>query len=197
MSAACRTPQGQQQLDGSGWLSSHSLSCLKVKAGHCPRPSAVQIFVNVIHFIVVMAEPISVIASITGLLAVTAKVAALAKEYIQKERNAPGSMSNVLQEMSDFSICLNQLQPFIQGTRTLPTPQRAAISRDQLIVMLSSSVVNLAKLEEIMDTFQTSQPLSVSNRVRWTRRETEVTELLTQIRASRSSLNLMLTIFNW
>ena len=144
-----------------------------------------------------MAEPISVIASITGLLAVTAKVAALAKEYIQKERNTPSSMSNVLQEMSDLSMCLTQLQPFIQGTRTLPRPQRAAISCDQLVVIMSSSVVNLAKLEEIMDTFQTSQPLSVSNRVRWTRRETEVTELLTRIRASRSSLNLMLTIFNW
>ena len=141
-------------------------------------------------------DPISLIASITGLLSVTAKVAALAREYIQKERNAPGSMSTVLQEMSDLRICLTHLQPFIQGTRTFPRPQRAAVFRDQLIVITSAFVFDLAKLEKIMDVFQTNQPLSVSSRVRWTQRESEVIKLLKRIRASRSSLNMIFSILN-
>lgn len=142
-------------------------------------------------------DPLSVITSITGILAVTAKLTTVVTGYIQKERNAPTSMSTVVQEMCDLRICLAQLDPIVRGTKPSSRTQRAAISVEQMVVVFSSCVINLAKLEQILDSFRMGQPLSAFSRMRWVKQESEINKLLVRIRASRSSLNLMLTIFNW
>lgn len=140
---------------------------------------------------------LSVIASITGMLAVTAKLTNLLTDFIKKERNAPSSITTLNHEISDLSICLLQLQPFIRGNKLPTRSRRAAITVEQVVVIVTACVINLSRLEEILDTFRLDQPLSTLKRIQWTRKETEVDRLMAQIRASRTSLNFILTIFSW
>ena len=141
-------------------------------------------------------DPLSIVASITGILAVSAKLTNILTDFVKKERNAPESMSSVIQEVSELTICLVQLQPFVRGTKPPSRSQSAAISVEQVIVVVTSCVINLSKIEELLDSFRIDQVFSTFDRIRWIRREPELTELVARIRASRSSLNLMLNIFN-
>ncbi|KAL2038137.1 hypothetical protein N7G274_009084 [Stereocaulon virgatum] len=58
-------------------------------------------------------DVISALASITGLLAVAAKIISVSPDFIKKEKNAPRSMHNIAKEVSDLRFCLARLLPFI------------------------------------------------------------------------------------
>ena len=146
-------------------------------------------------------DPLSVIASVTGLLAVIAKVSTTVNGIAKKMGNAPDSIHSLVNEISDLSVCLVQLQPFVRGTRSPARSRAAAISVEQVVAIITSCVLNMSKLEEIVDALQSMQPLTVRDKLAvgasWAKRETEINNLMLRIRASGRSLNLILTIFNW
>ena len=141
------------------------------------------------------------IASVTGLLAVIAKVSTTVNDMAKKMGNVPDSICRLVNEISDLSVCLVQLQPFVRGTRAPARSRAAAISVEQVVAIITSCVLDMSKLEEITDTLQSRQPLTTLDKITvgisWARRETEINNLMLRIRASGRSLNLILTIFNW
>ena len=141
------------------------------------------------------------IASVTGLLAVIAKTSTAVNDIAKKMGSAPESIHSLINEISDLSVCLVQLQPFVRGTRSPAASRAAAISVEQVVAIITSCVLNMSKLEEIIDTLQSRQPLTtldkISVGISWAKRETEINRLMLRIRASGRSLNLILTIFNW
>ena len=141
-------------------------------------------------------DPLSVAASITGILAVCAKVTTTLTDFIKRNRDAPRSMTTVAQEISDLSICIVQLQPFVKGTKQTSRSQRAAISVEQVVVIITSCVLSLSNVEEILDSCRNDQSMPPFDRLRWVRQESRINELMTRFRASRASLNLIRTIFN-
>ena len=141
------------------------------------------------------------IASVTGLLAVIAKVSTTVNDMAKKMGNAPDSIHNLVNEISDLSVCLVQLQPFVRGTRS-PTRSRAAvISVEQVVAIITSCVLDMSKLEKIIDTLQSRQSLTALDKLtvglNWAKKETEINNLMLRIRASGRSLNLILTIITW
>lgn len=146
-------------------------------------------------------DPLSAIASVTGLLAAIAKVSTTVNGIAKKMGNAPDSIHSLVNEISDLSVCLVQLQPFVRGTQSPARSRAAAISVEQVVAIITSCVLNMSKLEEIIDTLQSRQPLTLRDKITlgtsWAKRETEINNLMLRIRASSRSLNLILTIFNW
>ena len=137
------------------------------------------------------------IASITGILAVATKITTTLAVFIEKDRDAPKSIRRVLTELSDLRLCLDQLAPFIRSIRHAETSRRDAISVEQIVVISTSLVMNIAELDMILDSFNFDQPMSTIARMRWIKNEEKVDEILTHVRASKSSLNLIVTIFTW
>ena len=141
------------------------------------------------------------IASVTGLLAVIAKISTTVNDIVKKLGNAPRSIENLVNEISDLSVCLVQLQPFVRGTQSPARSRAAAISVEQVVAVITSCVLNISKLEKIIDTLHSSLSLTTLEKISvgmsWARRETEINNLMRRIRASGRSLNLILTIFNW
>ena len=142
-------------------------------------------------------DGLSVIASVTGILTAAAKVTMMVTKFIEKERDAPHSMAQVLVEVADLSNCLTQLSPFIQNIENVPTERKVAISVEQVVAINTSCVLTLSELEEILDSFQLDQPMAVGARLRWARHQEKIENILVRVRASKSSLNLILTIFTW
>lgn len=142
-------------------------------------------------------EPISVIASITGVLLGAAQIIKVVSEFIEKEKDAPKSAQSVVLELSDLSLCLRQLEPFIKGTRRAERNRQDCISVEQVIVLSTSLALNISELEKLVDTLKLRQPMSRLAKIRWVMSEGKINRLLSQLRASKSSLNLILTIFTW
>ena len=144
-------------------------------------------------------EPLSVAASITGVIAVAAKITKLLTDFIKKNANAPNAAHSIVSESQELIICLAQLSPLIQGRSDNEElgSRRAAISLEHLVIATSSCVMAFSELEMALDSFNLDQPLSTITRMRWAKEESKITGLLSRVRASTSSLNLFLTIMTW
>jgi len=62
-------------------------------------------------------DPLSVIGSVVGILAVTSKLTGSLVDFIRREVEAPASMHGIVAELSALRGCLSQLQPFMQGSK--------------------------------------------------------------------------------
>ena len=125
-------------------------------------------------------------------------------DFIKKNRDAPASMATVAQEISDLSICVAQLQPFVNGFKHPTRSQKDAVSVEQVVVIMTSCVVSLSDVEKLLDSFDIfhfREPMLSTkapwlDRYRWSQKEPELVELMYRVQASRASLDLILTIFN-
>ena len=142
-------------------------------------------------------DPLSVIASITGILAVSAKITKAATTFIRKERAAPASINHIITELSDLSVCLAHFQSFIQGADSIPVNQADLISVEQVVIISTSLVTSVSELDELLESFRLDGSMSMSDRLRWLRKESSIQDILARIRVSKESLNLMVTIFSW
>ena len=142
-------------------------------------------------------EPISLVASIAGILTAAGHVTTMVHDFVSRQRGAPTAAQRILTEVQDLRLCLGQLWPFLQEAQGTSRSRRAAISVETVVVISTSCVVTLSELERLLDSFHLDQPMSQSLRLRWARAERSIESLLSRLRQSSSSLNLMLVILAW
>lgn len=142
-------------------------------------------------------DPLSITASILGLLGAAQKVSSLLVTLINHVKEAPRQAEKVLLEVNDISACLAQLQNFLSESMTTPESQAKLLMVDQIIVTLTTCVMTFSELEEIATNLQANRPLRLSTKVRWAMKEQKISRLLLRLQSSKASLNLMLTILTW
>ena len=142
-------------------------------------------------------EPISAVASIIGLLGAAAKISEYLFKFIKSVKDAPKLASSVLQEVSDTSACLNQLQNYLMGTRTTSRPQGNLLMVEQIVVALSNCVLVFSELEEIVESLKPSNRTQSGRLAQWILKEQTITSLLTRLHISKLSINLMMTTLTW
>jgi len=142
-------------------------------------------------------DPLSVIGSVIGILAVTSKLTGSLVDFIRRERDAPASMHGIVAELSALRGCLSQLQPFMQGSKQASRTRTSQISVEQLVIINTSCVLTLSELDKMMDSFTLQRPFSLLDKMRWAKNESKIRELLSRVRTSQSSLNMILAIFTW
>lgn len=142
-------------------------------------------------------DPISLIASVTGLLTAASKISSVLHDFIGREKDAPDNARSVAAEVFHLRACLAQLSPFLHGTQPTSRSRRAAISMEQVVVISTSCVTTLSDLERMLDGFKLDQPLSRGTKLRWALQEQKINTLLARVRESRNSLTLILTILTW
>lgn len=142
-------------------------------------------------------DPISVAASIVGLLGAAAKISSILSAVVKSVKAAPGLAQSVLSEVTDVSICLYQLQKYLLGIKEVPKSRENCILVEQIVVILSNSVLIFSELEEKLegvDFDHPSQPLKIVN---WVLKEQSLSTLLARLQSSKMSLNLILTTLTW
>ncbi len=142
-------------------------------------------------------DPISAVASIIGLLGAAAKTSKFLFKFIKSVKDAPKLASSVLQEVSDTSACLNQLQSYLMGTRTTSRPQGNLLMVEQIVVALSNCVLVFSELEEIVEPLKSSNRTPSGRLAQWILKEQTIKNLLTRLHISKLSLNLMMTTLTW
>ena len=142
-------------------------------------------------------DPISVSASIVGLLDVTARASNLVINFIQGAKEAPKSAQNVLSEVTDIRSCLGQLESYLLGTRVAEASRTTILMVDQTVVTLTTCVATFSQLEETLVHLTKDQLRSVVDKIKWARKEEHVSKLVLRLQSSKTSLNLMLTTLTW
>lgn len=141
-------------------------------------------------------DPISVSASIAGLITAAVQVSALLKRLVDSVQGAPQSAQNVLIEVNGIGLCLNQLQEYILGTQSVSRSRTSFIMIEQVVVVLTDCVTIFSELEQILATLQLDA-MKVIDKLKWSTKEASILQLLARLQTSKTSLSLMLTTLTW
>ena len=139
-------------------------------------------------------DPLSIIASITGILAAAFKISNATSALISGWKDAPNSLHSIVSEMAALSTCLAQLRPFLSRREIAPKSRMAAISVEQIVIIASSCVLAVSELQKTLDSLEPEKPLSKMVKLRWSSYEKKINMLRSRVQASTSSLNLVLTV---
>ena len=142
-------------------------------------------------------DPLSVSASVVGILGAAANVTKILTKLILSAKAAPKSAQNVLMEVTDITACLTQLQSFLLGTTPANRSRTTLIMVEQLVVTLTSCVLVFSELEEMLDSLKTDLPLRSIDRLRWARKENAIARIFVRLQGSKGTLNLLITTLTW
>jgi hypothetical protein len=142
-------------------------------------------------------DPISVAASVVGLLTAAAKISSTMQELVSSVTHASSLSRRVQHEVRDVTAVVAQLQPFVLGS-VLPEPSRESmIDVNQVLMILTGTVCTFSELEKEVDGLMSDEGMGVLDRARWAWKEPTVIQLCQRLQDHKSSLSLMLTILTW
>lgn len=142
-------------------------------------------------------DPISVAASLVGLIGAAAKISSILNSVVRSATTAPKLAQNILIEVNGITVCLNQLQTFLMHTQTTHRSQESLVLVDQVLVILSDCVLIFSELEQNLDPLKVEEPWLAHRAVKWMLREKDIAATLTRLQSSKLSLSLMMTTLNW
>ena len=100
-------------------------------------------------------------------------------------------------EVTDVSACLSQLQRFLLGTQEVARSRESLLLVEQVFVIHSNCVLIFSELEQTLDSIGSDEPMQPIKLAKWMLKEQSITTLLWRLKASKMSLNLILTTLTW
>jgi Fungal N-terminal domain of STAND proteins len=142
-------------------------------------------------------DPLSVAASIVGILAAAAQVSANVSTLVEKSRKAPKHIRKVKDEVDTIRSILHQLQALLLGSAKTSRARTSLILVDQVVVTLTACVSTFSELDVIVGTLVLDEKLGLMDRLRWGTKAAAIDESLKDLQIQKSTLTLMLTILTW
>jgi hypothetical protein len=144
-------------------------------------------------------DPLSVTASIVGILAAAGKIGELLHGTISTAKDAPSVILGIACEVEEFRAALSALQILLANLESTHTPRAALIQIDQLIATLTDSVLTFSELETAIAPFVTLRGAKVPRRarIRWVRAEDSCNKIVERLQRHKATISLMLNIFQW
>jgi hypothetical protein len=143
-------------------------------------------------------DPLSIAASIVGLLAAGGKLTAVLTQ-ISRLSDGPPLCRSALSEICDVSAALRQMQRFLNDQASIPAERRENVLLEHLAAALTGCVITKDELETVVDdlglAYQESGITGIFDRVRWVRKEKDIQHIIQRLQNHKSSLNLILSIF--
>ncbi len=138
-------------------------------------------------------DPLSIAASIVGLLTATAKVHGLL-EGLSSIRNSPATIKDAQNEIKHTEIALRSMQRLLLRLDSVG-PRRELIQVDDLRITLADAMLGFAALETMLQRLAGLARFRVA--ISWARYSKELGEHLTRIARYHQSLMLMINILQW
>ncbi|KAM7215680.1 hypothetical protein V8F06_008971 [Rhypophila decipiens] len=146
-------------------------------------------------------DPLSVAASIAGLLSAAGAVTKALSPYVAAARETPKVATQVHSEMQSITIILSTLQVLAQALGSIPVQRAALIQVDHIVAVLTDGVLIFSDLEDVVKSLDSLGNLSVNiirlsvwSRLQWARKESEINSLLARLQGFKSSASLILNI---
>ena len=141
-------------------------------------------------------DPLSVAASVVGLLAAAGKMAQLLRK-LTAMADAPALARVVLAEMNDTTAALSQLQEYLNGTNHVNSDRKKFILLEHVVATLTGAVTTYSELEAIIIAIRIDPAMSAFDRLKWSNKENEIRGIVQRMQNHKNSLTLMLSILQW
>ena len=144
-------------------------------------------------------DPLSVTASVVGLLGAAAKVTSCLHSCWSSIGSAPKLVQSLATEVTTFSGCLAQMQAFLlqpSDNQSL-RPRTDLIMVKQVRVSLSDCVCVFSDLERVVDSLRLDGQMRFLDRVRWMSKEKVISTILARLQRAKLTLNLIITTLTW
>jgi len=153
-----------------------------------------------------MGDPLSIAASIAGLITISAQVVGIVKELFDKVKDAPETMMRVREEVESMQPIFCQVHLLLNGSGSgLNRGNLTMISIHNLMATLTGCVIVYTRLEKkVNEVCGFNDPTAswrgvgiIADRVKWGLwRHEEVLVIIEDLQRQKLSLNMMLTILS-
>ena len=142
-----------------------------------------------------MSDPLSIAAGVVGILNAAAQASSVLINFTRSARGAPHQAQVILTEVNDTSGILSHLQAFLLGQEFADTSRTSMLKLDQVVNVVSSCVLTFSELEKLLDELTTGE-MGIIDRVKWTKKEAAIKNLVQRLQNHKASLSLILNILN-
>lgn len=142
-------------------------------------------------------DPLSVSASVVGLLGARAQITSFLFTIVSNVRDAPKLAESLVTEMADIAAALGSLQSYVCNRTQVSAERGALILLEHVSTTLTGCVTTYSDLQRIIDDLNVGQDMSTFDKLKWSRQESKINIILQRLQNHKSSLTLMLTILQW
>ena len=139
-------------------------------------------------------DPLSISASVAGLVAVAANICSTLATISSQKREAPRLIESVRLAVIDVRAAVRSLENLLSDLVHAQTRRLDLIQLEQLVVVLTEAVLTFSELETIITPFATSQ---IWDRLEWVQKESTVSRIFERLQRHTSAFSLILKIVNW
>lgn len=143
-------------------------------------------------------DPLSIAASIAGLLAAAVAIKKQLESFIFASRDAPQIACKIYSELQSTRAVLQVVKNLIENIATKPVRNASLVRVDQLQIILVDGVLLFSELEFAAGCLLTSIPsshiLQLRCRLWWARKESTFSRLLVRLEKFKHSFSFILDI---
>lgn len=144
-----------------------------------------------------MSDPLSVAASITGLIALAGQLYNALDGFISNVRDAPSLAQTIQFEIKSFRNSLHALHGILQDPAFRRNKRASLIPADYVIVSFTDAVLVFSQLETNVIPLTQFKEFGVVARMQWTRKKVKLNELVGRLQWQKQTLVLQLNILRW
>jgi hypothetical protein len=147
-------------------------------------------------------DPLSVAASIVGILAAAGKVTEIVGPLISATKDAPKLAKTIYSEVNRVQIVLEPLKELLQEVSNPSSPVAAYASFirvDHLVVVFTDGVLLFCELETLIKPLKTSNDaqLQLRQRLLWASKRNAIAEVIKRMQNFLTSLSALLNVLQW
>ncbi|KAG9508256.1 hypothetical protein J7337_001820 [Fusarium musae] len=139
-------------------------------------------------------DPLSVSASVVGLLGAGAKITSCLWTFATNARDVPQLARHLVFEVADITAALGSLQAYVCGQAQAPGERGALILLEHVLTTLTGCVTTFSDLQSLMDQLNLSPYMGTIDKMKWARQESNIAAIVQRLQNHKSSLTLMLTV---
>ncbi len=97
-----------------------------------------------------MADPLSIAASVVGLLATAGKICSVLGDFVFSAADAPQSARAALTAVDEVRLALAAVKQLIDTVASLPSERKALVQLDHIAITFSNCILTLSELESLV-----------------------------------------------
>ncbi|KAF1957608.1 hypothetical protein CC80DRAFT_443975, partial [Byssothecium circinans] len=140
-----------------------------------------------------MGDPLSVAASIIGIIAAAGKVAETLEPLISNVKDTKNIARTIQTQIKDSRSILQALQRLLDDLEQSPRRRRELIQIDQLRATLLDGTIIFSDLEPVVLQLGPANE-SLRNRVQWARKRDQLETFVSRLELFKSTITVMLNI---
>jgi hypothetical protein len=142
-------------------------------------------------------DPLSVAASVVGLIAAATKMVPELYNISRTIKDSPHTAQAAASEVNDITYVLKQLQVYIDGKMQASVQRLSLITVEHITATLTSCVMTYSELDAVLKSMNVDKGMKGWDRALWFIKKDEVAALLVRLQSHKSSFSLMLNIIQW